>query len=65
MSALVAAIVTEGVGWLMAVDMAKSFRKEWECQKNAKEAADAYAEAEYYKKTLENDDTEAEEFGDD
>lgn len=58
----VAFVVTEAVGWSIAVDMAKSFRTEWERQKNAKDAADAYAEAEYYKKALDNDDSEAEDF---
>ncbi len=61
-SAGVAFAVTEAVGWSIAADMAKSFRTEWERQKNAKDAADAYAEAEYYKKALDNDDSEAEDF---
>lgn len=64
-SATVAAGVTEAIGWTVAVDLAKSFRKEWERQKNAKDAADAYAEAEYYKKDVEVRDSEAEDFGDD
>ena len=49
-SAAIAAGVTEAIGWSVAVDMAKSYRKEWERKKNAKDAADAYAEAEYYKR---------------
>jgi uncharacterized protein (DUF697 family) len=61
-SAAVAAGVTEAIGWTVAVDMAKNFRKEWERQKNAKDAADAYAEAEYYRKAAENDNSEAEAF---
>lgn len=70
-SAAVAAGVTEAIGWTVAVDMANNFRKEWERQKNAKDAADAYAEAEYYKKAAEGDDAEeandaeAEDFGED
>ncbi len=47
-SASVAAGVTEAIGWTVAVDMAKFYRKEWERQKSAREAADAFAKAAYY-----------------
>lgn len=60
-SALVAFVVTEAIGWMTAHGMAELFRKEWERQKSAKEAADAYAEAEYLK-SLTRDDSEAEDF---
>ncbi|MBR3312878.1 MAG: hypothetical protein IKG18_01930 [Atopobiaceae bacterium] len=63
-SAAIAAGVTEAIGWTIAVDMATAFRKEWERQKNAKEAADAYAEAQFYKNAAESDDFEAEDFAD-
>lgn len=49
-SATVAAGITEAYGWYIAAEIARGFRKEWEGQKNAKEAADAYSEAEYYKR---------------
>lgn len=64
-SAAVAAGVTEAIGWIVAVDMAKSFRKEWEKQRNAQEAAEAFAQAEYYKKANQysDSDDEAEDFG--
>lgn len=63
-SASIAAGVTEAIGWTVAVDMAKSYRSGWENQKNAKEAADAFAEAEFYKrKNNQQDDVEAEDFG--
>lgn len=64
-SAGVAATVTEAIGWILAVDMAKKFRTEWDRKRNAKNAADAYAKVEYYKKANEgNDDSdvEAEDF---
>lgn len=64
-SAGVAATVTEAIGWILAVDMANKFRAEWDRKRNAKNAADAYAEAEYYKKANEdsnNYDNEAEDF---
>lgn len=66
-SAAVAAGTTEAIGWIVATDMARTFRKEWEKQKNKYEAADAYAKAEYYKKENKyaNEDAEAEEFGED
>lgn len=64
-SAAVAAGVTEAIGWSVAVDMAKNFRTDWERQKNAKDAADAYAEVKFYKNAVEDDDDEAEEFEDD
>lgn len=64
-SAAVAAGVTEAIGWTIATDMAQSFRKEWEKQKNKIEAAEAYAKAEYYKKEnkYSNKKDEAEDFG--
>lgn len=64
-SAAVAAGVTEAIGWIAAVDMAKTFRKEWEKQRNAQEAAEAFAQAEYFKKQnhYEDGDDEAEDFG--
>lgn len=49
-SAAVAAGVTEAIGWTIAVDFAKSYRTEQLRRKNAEEAANAYAEAEYQKK---------------
>ncbi len=49
-SAAVAAGVTEAIGWTVAADLAKAYRKEWERRKNAEDAAKAYADAEYYKK---------------
>lgn len=63
-SAGVAATVTEAIGWILAVDMANNFRTEWNRKRNAKNAADAYAEVEYYKKANEdkNSDNEAEDF---
>ena len=42
--------------------MANFSRKEWERQVNAKDAADAYAEAEYYKQVVENRKSEADDF---
>ena len=43
--------------------MAKNFRKEWERKSNAEEAANAYAEAEFYKQTYEdNYSEEADDF---
>lgn len=64
-SAAVAAGVTEAIGWTIAVDMAKSFRKEWERQRSANDAAAAYAEAEFYKRyRTEGEDEEAEDFAD-
>lgn len=63
-SAGVAATVTEAIGWILAVDMANNFRTDWNRKRNAKNAADAYAEVEYYKKANEdkNSDNEAEDF---
>lgn len=61
-SASVAFVVTETIGWSIAVDMANFSRKEWERQVNAKDAADAYAEAEYYKQVVENRKSEADDF---
>ncbi len=63
-SAAVAAGVTEAIGWTIAVDMAKNYRKEWERKKASEEAADSWAEAAKYKKS-QNDDEEADDFSDD
>lgn len=49
-SAAVAAGITEAIGWTVALDFAKSYRQEYLRQQNAREAADAYAKASYYKK---------------
>lgn len=54
-SASVALIVTEVVGWGIQKEMAECFRLEWRRRKSAKEAATAYAEAEYYKQAFESD----------
>ena len=54
-SASVALIVTEIVGWGIQKEMAECFRLEWRRKESAKEAAVAYAEAEYYKQIYEND----------
>ena len=61
-SAGVAAAVTEAIGWTVTLDFAKQARKEWQRQKNAVEAAKAYAEAEKYKKADENNNEDAEDF---
>lgn len=65
-SAAVAAGVTEAIGWTIAIDMAKAFRTEWEKQRNAYDAAEAYAQAEYYKRQNHygQDEEEAEDFSD-
>ncbi|WP_270642889.1 hypothetical protein [Limosilactobacillus mucosae] len=65
-SAVVAAGVTEAIGWTVALDFAKAYRQEYLRQQNAKEAADAYAKANYYKKKnkYEDSDEEAEDFSD-
>ena len=65
-SAAVAAGVTEAIGWTVAVDFAKNARKEWDRKRKAQEAADAYAEAEYYKSKNHNSsdvNEDAEDFG--
>ncbi len=65
-SAAVAAGVTEAIGWTVAVDFAKNARKEWDRKRNAQDAADAYAEAEYYKNKSQRSSEEsedAEDFG--
>ena len=65
-SAGIAAGVTEAIGWSIAVDFANASRKEWERKKTAEEAAKAYAEAAYYKKSAESASTpceDAEDFG--
>lgn len=61
-SATVAAGVTEAIGWTIAVDFANMFRKEWERQRYAKEAADAYAENEKNKRAAKNTNEDAEDF---
>lgn len=64
-SAGVAAGITEAIGWTIAVDMAKSYRLEYERKKNAEDAAAAWAEAETYKQAQDdNSDDEAEDFSD-
>ncbi len=60
-SAGVAAGVTEAIGWTIAVDMAKNYRKEYMRKINAADAAEAWAEAEAYKQNDDVDD-EAEDF---
>lgn len=60
-SAGVAAGVTEAIGWTIAVDMAKNYRKEYERKINAANAAEAWAEVEAYKQTFDCDD-EADDF---
>lgn len=60
-SAGVAALITEAIGWTVALDFAKEYRKEYERKKNATDAAKAYAEAERYKKSAEMNTEEAEE----
>ncbi len=65
-SAAVAAGITEAIGWTIAVDFAKAYRQEWMREKNAQDAAIAYVEAEYYKKSSHegmHTDEEAEDFG--
>ena len=64
-SAGIAAGVTEAVGWTVAVDFAKSYRQEYERKKNAEDAANAYAEAEYYKESAKSTNEVAEDFSDD
>lgn len=61
-SAAVAAGVTEAIGWTIAVDMAKNYRKEYERKIAAEEAADSWAEAEKYRQA--EDDVEADDFSD-
>lgn len=63
-SAGIAASVTEAIGWTVAVDFAKTYRTEYARKKNAEDAANAYAEAEYYKESVEKSDELAEDFGD-
>lgn len=63
-SAGVAASITEAIGWTIAVDMAKSYRQEYERKKNASAAAEAWAEVEAYKLDQGNDcDEDADDFG--
>ena len=63
-SAGTAAAVTEAIGWTIAVDFAKNFRQEYERRKNAEDAANAYAEAEYYKESAKRSNETAEDFSD-
>lgn len=63
-SAGTAAIVTEAIGWTIAVDFAKDFRSEYERRKNADDAANAYAEAEYYKESAKRSSETVEDFSD-
>ena len=63
-SAGTAAVVTEAIGWTIAVDFAKSYRQEYERKKNANDAANAYAEAEYYKESSKRSNETAEDFSD-
>ena len=48
-SAAVAAGVTEAIGWTIAVDLAMKYRTEYGMQRYAEEAANAQAEADYYR----------------
>lgn len=67
-SAIVGPVVTGTLGWGVACDLADRSRKEWERRINAEDAANAYAEAEYYKKaasvSLIDTDSKAEDFSD-
>lgn len=49
-SAIVGPVVTGVMGWGVACDLADRSRKEWERRMSAQDAANAYADAEYYKK---------------
>lgn len=64
-SAAVAAGVTEAIGWTVAVDFANSARKEWDRRRNAEDAAQAYVEAEKYRRAAQREDADedAEDFG--
>ena len=63
-SAATAAAITEVIGWTIAVDFAKDFRQEYERRKNAADAANAYAEAEYYKESAKRSEETVEDFSD-
>lgn len=63
-SAATAVAVTEVIGWTIAVDFAKDFRQEYERRKNAADAANAYAEAEYYKESAKRSEETVEDFSD-
>ena len=67
-SAIVGPVVTGTLGWGVACDLADRSRKEWERRINAEDAANAYAEVEYYKKaasiSLIDTDGKAEDFSD-
>lgn len=60
-SGIVAAGVTEAIGWTVAVDFAQIARKEWDRKRSAKDAADAYAEAEYFRSKTEQSEDENED----
>lgn len=55
-SAAVAAGVTEAIGWTIAVDFAKSDRKEWERKKAIMDAAETKIKNEFYEKNAAKDD---------
>ena len=62
-SASVAALITEIIGWTVAIDFAKAYRSEYKRRISAQEAADSYAKAEYYKNTQSRETAEeAEDF---
>lgn len=65
-SAIVGPVVTGVMGWIVACDLADRSRKEWQRRMTAEDAANAYAEAEYYKKAASvafiDDEIEAEDF---
>ena len=63
-SAATAAAVTEVIGWTRAVEFPKDFRQEYERRKNAADAANAYAEAEYYKESAKRSEETVEDFSD-
>lgn len=60
-SAAVAAGVTEVIGWTIAVDLAKKYRIDYQCKKNAADAAEAIVEAEVYKQRMNDLHDEAED----
>lgn len=63
-SAGVAGIITEIIGWTVAIDFAKAYRAEYKRKVASQEAAESFAEAEYYKnaKSVESDAEEVEDF---
>lgn len=60
-SAAVAAGVTEVIGWTIAVDLEKKYRIDYQCKKNAANAAEAIVEAEVYKQRMNDLHDEAED----